>query len=87
VVLLIGGAIVISSWSENFGDPTDHSSLPEQLRKASAAIAADPKIALLGAMQSLFEGSMYTFVFLVSVACRSRRAHSGAPDNSLVVVL
>ena len=25
---------------------------------------ADPKIALLGAMQSLFEGAMYTFVFL-----------------------
>lgn len=25
---------------------------------------ADEKIALLGAMQSLFEGSMYTFVFL-----------------------
>ncbi len=25
---------------------------------------AEPRIALLGAMQSLFEGSMYTFVFL-----------------------
>jgi hypothetical protein len=25
---------------------------------------ADPKIALLGAMQALFEASMYTFVFL-----------------------
>ena len=29
-----------------------------------AACCADPKIALLGAMQSLFEASMYTFVFL-----------------------
>ena len=75
VVLLIGGAVVISSWSENFGDATDRSSLPEQLRKASSAIAADPKIALLGAMQSLFEGSMYTFVFLVSGA-RSRSSSS-----------
>ena len=25
---------------------------------------ADPKIAMLGAMQALFEGAMYTFVFL-----------------------
>ena len=25
---------------------------------------ADPRVGLLGAMQSLFEGSMYTFVFL-----------------------
>lgn len=74
VVLLIGGAVVISSWSENFGDATDRSSLPEQLRKASSAIAADPKIALLGAMQSLFEGSMYTFVFLVSVWCAAAAA-------------
>ena len=82
VVLLIGGAVVISSWSENFGDVTDRSSLPEQLRKASSAIAADPKIALLGAMQSLFEGSMYTFVFLVSVACSSStrtRCHTRRP--------
>lgn len=26
--------------------------------------SADPRVGLLGAMQSLFEGSMYTFVFL-----------------------
>lgn len=31
---------------------------------------ADPKFALLGAMQSLFEGSMYTFVFLWTPALR-----------------
>jgi MFS family permease len=75
VVLLIGGAVVISSWSENFGDATDRSSLPEQLRKASSAIAADPKIALLGAMQSLFEGSMYTFVFLWTPALSPNGEH------------
>ncbi|PQQ01540.1 molybdate-anion transporter [Prunus yedoensis var. nudiflora] len=33
-------------------------------RGAAVAIASDEKIALLGAIQSLFEGSMYTFVFL-----------------------
>ncbi len=65
LVLLVGGAIVISSWSENFGDPSDKGSLGETLQKAAKAIYADPKITLLGIMQSLFEGSMYTFVFLV----------------------
>lgn len=30
----------------------------------NSLIASDEKIALLGAIQSLFEGSMYTFVFL-----------------------
>ena len=33
---------------------------------------ADQKIALLGAMQSLFEGSMYTFVFLWTPALAPR---------------
>ncbi|GJZ04540.1 reverse transcriptase domain-containing protein [Tanacetum coccineum] len=33
-------------------------------RGATVAIASDEKIALLGTIQSLFEGSIYTFVFL-----------------------
>jgi hypothetical protein len=33
---------------------------------------ADPKIALLGAMQSLFEASLYTFVFLWTPALAPR---------------
>ena len=45
--------------------PMLQGSLVDTLKKASNAIYNDPKIALLGAMQSLFEGSMYTFVFLV----------------------
>lgn len=75
VVLLVGGAIVISSWSENFGDPTDKGSLGDTLKKAGKAIAQDPKIALLGAMQSLFEGSMYTFVFLWTPALSPNGEH------------
>ncbi|XP_022891934.1 molybdate-anion transporter-like [Olea europaea var. sylvestris] len=35
-----------------------------QFKGAAVTIASDEKIALLGAIQSLFEGSMYTFVFL-----------------------
>ncbi|KAF5734965.1 molybdate-anion transporter [Tripterygium wilfordii] len=63
-VLAIGMAIILSSWSENYGDPSENKDLITQFRGAAAAIAADEKIALLGAIQSLFEGSMYTFVFL-----------------------
>lgn len=36
---------------------------------------ADQKIALLGAMQSLFEGSMYTFVFLWTPALSPKGEH------------
>ncbi|XP_074572477.1 uncharacterized protein LOC141828981 isoform X1 [Curcuma longa] len=62
--LAIGMAIILSSWSENYGDPSESKDLMGQFKAAAAAIAADEKIALLGAIQSLFEGSMYTFVFL-----------------------
>ncbi|KAG6466306.1 molybdate-anion transporter-like [Zingiber officinale] len=62
--LAIGMAIILSSWSENFGDPSESKDLMGQFKAAAVAIASDEKIALLGAIQSLFEGSMYTFVFL-----------------------
>ncbi|XP_072962824.1 uncharacterized protein [Typha angustifolia] len=62
--LAIGMAIILSSWSENYGDPSENRNLMAQFKVAAVAIASDEKIALLGAIQSLFEGSMYTFVFL-----------------------
>ncbi|KAL0873137.1 hypothetical protein Bca101_022842 [Brassica carinata] len=62
--LAIGMAVILSSWSENYGDPSENKDLITQFRGAAVAIASDEKIALLGAIQSLFEGSMYTFVFL-----------------------
>ncbi|KAL6349238.1 hypothetical protein AAG906_033894 [Vitis piasezkii] len=62
--LAIGMAIILSSWTENYGDPSESKNLLTQFKGAAVAIASDEKIALLGAIQSLFEGSMYTFVFL-----------------------
>ncbi|KAL8167461.1 hypothetical protein V2J09_008960 [Rumex salicifolius] len=62
--LAIGMAIMLSTWTENYGDPSENKDLLTQFKGAAVAIASDEKIALLGAIQSLFEGSMYTFVFL-----------------------
>ncbi|KAF4350889.1 hypothetical protein F8388_008071 [Cannabis sativa] len=62
--LAIGMAVLLSSWSENYGNPSESKDLLTQFRVAAVAIASDEKMALLGAIQSLFEGSMYTFVFL-----------------------
>ncbi|KAB1215535.1 Molybdate-anion transporter [Morella rubra] len=62
--LAIGMAIILSSWSENYGDSSENKDLLTQFKSAAVTIASDEKIALLGAIQSLFEGSMYTFVFL-----------------------
>ncbi len=63
-VLVIGGAIIYSTWTENHGDSSRDSTATEGFSKAAKLIMSEPKIALLGAMQALFEGSMYTFVFL-----------------------
>nr|ABK94964.1 unknown [Populus trichocarpa] len=57
-------AIIMSSWTENYGDPSENKDLLTQFKGAAVVIASDEKITLLGAIQSLFEGSMYTFVFL-----------------------
>ncbi|KAH7686883.1 Molybdate-anion transporter protein [Dioscorea alata] len=62
--LAIGMAVILSTWGENYGDPSESKDLLAQFKVAAMAIASDEKIALLGAIQSLFEGSMYTFVFL-----------------------
>ncbi|KAE9459632.1 hypothetical protein C3L33_08462, partial [Rhododendron williamsianum] len=62
--LAIGMAVILSSWTENYGDHSENKDLLSQFKGAAIAIASDEKIALLGAIQSLFEGSMYTFVFL-----------------------
>jgi len=62
--LAIGMAIILSTWTENYGDPSENKDLLTQFKGAATAIASDERIALLGAIQSLFEGSMYTFVFL-----------------------
>ncbi|KAL6127275.1 hypothetical protein ACLB2K_075316 [Fragaria x ananassa] len=62
--LTIGMFIILFTWTENYGDPSESKDLFTQFRGAAVAIASDEKIALLGAIQSLFEGSMYTFVFL-----------------------
>nr|GMC98624.1 molybdate-anion transporter-like [Ipomoea batatas] len=62
--LTIGMVIIFLTWTENYGDATDNKDLLTQFKNAATAIASDEKIALLGAIQSLFEGSMYTFVFL-----------------------
>ncbi|GAQ80841.1 major facilitator superfamily protein [Klebsormidium nitens] len=64
VFLAIGCAIIIKTWGENYGDTNEEKTLQQQFQQAWNSILADEKIALLGAIQSLFEGSMYTFVFL-----------------------
>lgn len=77
-VLTVGGCVIAATWPENYGSgaapaeggPGEAASTADGFKKAAALIWSEPKIALLGAMQSLFEASMYTFVFLWTPALR-----------------
>lgn len=56
---------IAAFWPDNFGDKGASQVYPDaHLSRAVAAITSDRRILLLGAVQSLFEASMYAFVFL-----------------------
>eukprot|EP00892_Ulva_mutabilis_P009517 jgi/Ulvmu1/6938/UM032_0016.1 len=64
VLLAVGGAIIYATWGENYGNSASSHSLVAQFSEALACIRSDRKVFLLGLMQAVFEGAMYTFVFL-----------------------
>lgn len=61
VCLLVLGGIVLSSWSENYGDARQ--SVSSGMRSAWDMMLADEKILLVGVIQSAFESAMYLMVF------------------------
>ena len=65
VLLAVGMVIITMTWSENYGDKNpSQGGMMDKFSKAAHEITSNRKVALLGGMQALFEGSMYTFVFL-----------------------
>eukprot|EP01111_Echinosteliopsis_oligospora_P000552 TRINITY_DN10609_c0_g1_i1.p1 TRINITY_DN10609_c0_g1~~TRINITY_DN10609_c0_g1_i1.p1 ORF type:complete len:450 (-),score=89.48 TRINITY_DN10609_c0_g1_i1:36-1385(-) len=60
--LICGAFGVMALWSENYGDTTVD--VAGTFTNAINALQADKKVAILGIVQSLFEASMYTFVFM-----------------------
>lgn len=75
IVLVVAAIIILMTWTENFGDAGSKAPAIEGFQRAAKLILSEPKIALLGAMQALFEGSMYTFVFLWTPALSSGGEH------------
>jgi len=61
-LLIIGTLIIHYQWSENYG--SESRTVMEQMKEAIAEVRNDIKVALVGLQQSLFEGAMYTFVFM-----------------------
>jgi MFS family permease len=61
-VLIIAMFLISTTWTENYGDSSR--SVFEGFSDAFVRMKSNRNILLVGAIQSLFEGSMYTFVFL-----------------------
>ena len=63
LVFLIGGSVVVSTtWNENYGD--SRVDVSGTFNNAIHAMKTDIRIPILGMIQSLFEASMYCFVFM-----------------------
>jgi MFS transporter, MFS domain-containing protein family, molybdate-anion transporter len=60
VFLALGGLLAAVLWGEN--KATLKNSQTTSIREAIGVVRADPKIMLVGAVQSLFEAAMYIFV-------------------------
>lgn len=61
ILLLAGGAFIALNWPENTGNQSQ--AITTTLRAATARLVHDPRIPLIGCIQSFFEGAMYIFVF------------------------
>jgi MFS transporter, MFS domain-containing protein family, molybdate-anion transporter len=59
--LLVGGLMAALLWKENVAENSD-SSKKKSIGEAVEVVKGDPKIMLVGAVQSLFEAAMYIFV-------------------------
>lgn len=62
VMLTIGTIIVATTWTENYGQV--NLNVSQTLAASMSAMKNDPKIIILGMIQSMFEGAMYLFVFM-----------------------
>ncbi|KAI9509302.1 hypothetical protein F5148DRAFT_1012473 [Russula earlei] len=71
-LLLLAWVVISGSWSENYGGGAGAGTAQIsvdifQIRRLGAAwriVAADPVLLVLGLTQTIFEGSMYLFVFI-----------------------
>ena len=87
VLLAVGGAIIASSWRENYGEGGGGAAGAggriatgfDSFGKAWRLLRSSERVLLLGLVQSAFESAMYIFVFMWTPALEaSLRAHYAA---------
>jgi len=78
-LLVIATIMVASSWNENYGDA--RIDVKDTFLNAIATLKGDYRVPLLGGVQSLFEASMYTFVFMWTPALRATAGGEQSDDE------
>jgi len=69
IPLGLASLVVATTWGENYGDSSVE--IVATFTNAFQAFREDIRVPILGMVQSLFEGSMYTFVFMWTPALTS----------------
>uniref|UniRef100_A0A0G4I4A9 Molybdate-anion transporter n=1 Tax=Chromera velia CCMP2878 TaxID=1169474 RepID=A0A0G4I4A9_9ALVE len=93
VVLVLAGVAITIKWTENYGKATASSSgnsgdsMLKELTESFSLMLERPEIPLVGLMQSFFEGSMYTFVFLWTPALPENVNHGLVFSCFMVAVM
>mmetsp|Transcript_20231 Transcript_20231/g.30152 ORF Transcript_20231/g.30152 Transcript_20231/m.30152 type:complete len:484 (+) Transcript_20231:97-1548(+) len=66
VALILCGSLATALWDENYGEqsPSSESGSLNALRNAAYTVVQNEEVLLCGIISSLFEGSMYVFVFM-----------------------
>ena len=78
-MLVCGTIAIFFLWTENYGDAeTENSSVG--LGSGIKAVFGDSKLLLCGLVQSFFEGSMYTFVFMWTPALEEQAGLEQMPS-------
>ena len=67
----LGGAVILLTWPENYGDNTPNKSIFEQFSEAARCIANDRRILLLGAMQVRLMTIICSVAVLPEISLRS----------------
>jgi hypothetical protein len=62
LLLVIGGVVVQSTWTENYGD--QRGDWGSGMKESFKIVWSERKVSMTGFMQSFFESAMFTFVFM-----------------------
>eukprot|EP00658_Telonema_sp_P-2_P012050 TRINITY_DN14598_c0_g1_i1.p1 TRINITY_DN14598_c0_g1~~TRINITY_DN14598_c0_g1_i1.p1 ORF type:complete len:401 (+),score=104.54 TRINITY_DN14598_c0_g1_i1:125-1327(+) len=79
VFLVVGMVLILNFWTENYGDQTGD--VVKKMRESISIIAKDRTILMVGIQQALFEGAMYTFVFIWTPALETIEGTDAIPHG------